>query len=302
MQQSQTEIRTDITNKIIESLKKGKIPWRKTWSGMAGPRTPHNFTTKRAYSGINIPILWLAGSEHGFNVDYWATFNQWKSAGASVKKGEKATQIVFFKPIKKTVKDEFGNDKIESFPLLRTFPVFNIHQVQGKIVEPFLDRPAGPAFEHSNRVEFDQMVGATGAEVRYGGAKAVYYPLPGDFIKMPNESDFENFPAFAETLAHELSHWSEHRLNWTGSYAEGELRAEMAAVFTMAASNIPDSNNLENHAAYLGAWLEALQNDHKFLFRAAAAASKSADFLLSFSNANQTNEQIAEIDAEAASV
>jgi antirestriction protein ArdC len=51
----------------------------------------------------------------------------------------------------------------------------------------------------------------------------------------------------------------------------------------MAALNIPDSHNLTNHTAYLGNWLEALENDPKFLFRAAAAASKSADFILSFS-------------------
>ena len=84
-------------------------------------------------------------------------------------------------------------------------------------------------------------------------------------------------------MFHELSHWSEHRLGWEGSYALGELRAELAAVFTMAALNIPDSGDLTNHAAYLGSWLEALENDPKFLFRAAAAASKSADYILSFS-------------------
>lgn len=87
-------------------------------------------------------------------------------------------------------------------------------------------------------------------------------------------------------------------MNWTGSYAEGELRAEMAAVFTMAALDIPDSNNLENHAAYVGSWLEALQNDHKFLFRAAAAASKSADYILSFSRP-QEEEKDADVEAEA---
>ena len=283
--QTQTEIRQSITDKIIASLKMGKVPWRKVWTGVEGPRTPTNFLTKRRYSGINIPILWLQGQEKGYDVDFWATFQQWKTAGASVKKGEKATQVILFRPIKKTVKDANGNDKVESFPLLRTFSVFNVAQVSGAVVEPFLDRhTAGPAFVHEQREEFDRVVAATGADIRYGGSKgAAYYRLPADFIQMPHEDRFESFPAFAETLAHELSHWSEHRLNWTGSYAEGELRAEMAAVFTMAALDIPDSNNLENHAAYLGSWLEALQNDHKFLFRAAAAASKSADYILAFS-------------------
>jgi len=296
--QSQTEIRQAITDKIIDSLKKGKVPWRKVWSGVEGPRTPTNFLTKRRYSGINIPILWLAGQEKGYDVDFWGTFQQWKTAGASVKKAEKATQVILFRPIKKTVTDANGNEKLESFPLLRTFSVFNISQVSGAVVEPFVDRPVGPAFVHEQRDEFDRVVAATGAVVRFAGSKAAYYRLPGDFIQMPHEDRFESFPAFAETLAHELSHWSEHRLNWTGSYAEGELRAEMAAVFTMAALDIPDSNNLENHAAYVGSWLEALQNDHKFLFRAAAAASKSADYILSFSRPKE-EENGSDVEADA---
>ena len=294
--QGQTEIRQSITNKIIDALKNGTIPWRKPWTGAEGPRTPTNFLTKRRYSGINIPILWLQGQEKGYDVDFWATFNQWKSAGASVKKGEKATQVVFFKPIKRTVTDANGDEKLESFPLLRTFSVFNVAQVSGAVVEPYLDRPARTGVVREQREEFDRVVAATGAEIRFAGSKAAYYRLPADFIQMPHEDRFESFPSFAETLAHELSHWSEHRLNWTGSYAEGELRAEMAAVFTMAALDIPDSNNLENHAAYVGSWLEALQNDHKFLFRAAAAASKSTDFILSFSRPQET------VDSEAETV
>lgn len=285
---TQTEIRSQITQKIIESLKQGKIPWRKPWSGVEGPRTPTNFVTKRRYSGINIPILWLAGQEKGYDVDYWASFQQWKSVGASVKKGEKATQIVFFKPVKRTVKDENDNEKLESFPLLRTFSVFNIAQVSGAVVEPFQDQPAGPILVHEQREEFDRVVAATGADIRFSGKEAFYCRLPDDYIQVPHEGWFRSFPAFAETLAHELSHWSEHRLGWTGSYAEGELRAEMAAVFMVAALNIPESESLENHGAYIRSWLEALQNDHKFLFRAAAAASKSADYILSFSRPQES--------------
>lgn len=280
--QSQHEIRQGITNKIIESLKAGRIPWRKPWTGIDGPRTPTNFVTKRRYSGINIPILWAASQERGYDVDFFATFNQWKSAGASVKRGEKAIHVVLFKPVKKVVREEDGTERTEQFPILRVFPVFNIQQVQGEAVEAYLHRPAVATFEHEQRDEFLRVVAATNADVRFSGSKAVYH-RDADYIGMPEEGRFESFPAFAETLAHELAHWSEHRLNWTGSYAEGELRAEMSAVFTTSSLNIADSNNLTNHAAYVGSWLEALQNDPKYIFRAAAAASKATDFLLSFS-------------------
>jgi antirestriction protein ArdC len=224
----------------------------------------------------------MAAQESGYEVDYWATFQQWKSVGAHVKKGEKSTQIVFYKPIKKTVEQADGTERLESFPLLRTFPVFSIHQVEGAIAERFLARPAKPIFQSADRADFDRMVEATGADVRHGGSRAVYYRLPADYIQVPHEGHFESFPAYAETLSHELSHWTEHRMGWSGSYALGELRAEMAAIFVTAALGIPESNDLTNHVAYLQSWLEALENDPQFLFRAAAAASKSADYLLSF--------------------
>jgi len=281
--QSQNEIRHGITDKIIESLKAGRIPWRKPWTGIDGPRTPTNFATSRRYSGINIPILWAASQERGYDVDFFATFNQWKSVGAFVKKGQKAIHVVLFKPVKKVVKQDDGTERTELFPILRVFPVFNIHQVQGEAVEAFLTRPVGAPLVHERREEFEGVVAATHADIRYGGGRAVYYRPPADYIQMPLEHTFESFPAFAETLAHELAHYTEHRLNWSGSYAEGELRAEMSAVFTTAALGIPDSNNLTNHAAYIGSWLEALQNDPKYVFRAAAAASKATDFILSFS-------------------
>jgi antirestriction protein ArdC len=278
---SQNEIRQNITNTIIESLKKGKVPWRKPWSGIDGPRTPTNFVTKRRYSGINIPILWAASQERGYDVDYYATFNQWKSIGASVKKGEKAVHVVLFKPVKKVVREEDGTERLEQFPILRVFPVFSIHSVQGGGVDALLNQPAGPVLEHEQREEFLRVVAATKADVRYGGSKAVYY-RDADAIGIPEEGRFESFPAFAETLAHELGHWTEKRLDWTGTYSEGELRAELAAVFTCS-TMMDISQNLSNHTAYIGSWLQALENDPKYIFRASAAASKAADFLLKFS-------------------
>lgn len=291
---TQNEIRQNITNTIIESLKKGKIPWRKPWTAINGPRTPANFVTKRRYSGINIPILWAASQERGYDVDYYATFNQWKSIGASVKKGEKAVHVVLFKPVKKTVTNEDGTERLEQFPIMRVFPVFSIHSVQGGGVDTLLNQPVGPVFEHEQREEFLRVVAATNADVRYGGSKAVYY-READSIGIPEEGRFESFPAFAETLAHELGHWSEKRLDWNGTYGEGELRAELAAVFVC--SSIMDvSQNLSNHSAYIATWLQSLENDPKCLFRASSAASKAADFILSFS---RTADIESESDSEA---
>jgi len=88
---------------------------------------------------------------------------------------------------------------------------------------------------------------------------------------------------FYATCLHELAHWSESRCDWTGSYAEGELRAEMSAAFMCSELEIPNSDDLSNVQAYLQNWLKALNDDSRFIFKASTAASKAADFVLSFS-------------------
>ena len=91
-----------------------------------------------------------------------------------------------------------------------------------------------------------------------------------------------------------VTHWSEWRTGWSGSYAEGELRAEIGACFLATALGIPNSDDLTNHTAYIQSWLQALENDPKFIFRASAAASKAADFILNFSRP-KTEEEAGEL-------
>jgi antirestriction protein ArdC len=106
--------------------------------------------------------------------------------------------------------------------------------------------------------------------------------LPADYIVMPDEGRFNTFGDFADTLLHELSHWTEHRLGWSGSYSVGELRSELASAFLSASLNVPNSGDLTNHAAYIQSWIQELENDPKHIFKASAAASKAADYLLGF--------------------
>jgi len=61
-----------------------------------------------------------------------------------------------------------------------------------------------------------------------------------------------------------------------------ELIAEIAASFISSELGIPQGESLENHAAYVKSWLEAMRGDPTYIFRAASQASKVADFLLSF--------------------
>jgi antirestriction protein ArdC len=300
---TQNEIRAELTQRIVDALKQGVIPWRKPWRCVADPvRLPTNFVTHRPYNGFNVLNLQLAAQLAGYPASLWGSYNQFRSVGAQVRKGEKATTIILFKPITKVEKGEDGEaDKTKTFPILKTWSVFNIAQVDGEIAEKYqvTAGPTGTKFENVERAEFDRAVAATGADIRFGGNKAAYHRPPGDFIIVPQEEQFHDFPAFAETVAHELCHWTEFRTGWTGTYAEGELRAEIGACFLATALGIPNSDDRTNHIAYIQNWLQALENDPKFIFRASAAASKAADFILNFSRP-KTEEEADELTETAA--
>ena len=301
---TQNEIRAELTQRIVEALKQGVIPWRKPWRSIPDPvRLPTNFVTKKPYQGFNILNLQLAAHVHGYPASLWGSYNQFRSVGGQVRKGEKATQIILWKPITKVEKGEDGEaDKKSSWAFLKTWSVFNISQVDGEIAEQYqvTTAPTGTRFENVDRSEFDKAVSATKADIRYGGNKAAYHRPPEDFIIVPQEERFTDFPAFAETVLHEVTHWSEWRTGWKGSYAEGELRAEIGACFLATALGIPNSDDLTNHTSYLQSWLQALENDPKFIFRASAAASKAADFILAHSRPKEETDDESEAIVQAA--
>jgi antirestriction protein ArdC len=107
---------------------------------------------------------------------------------------------------------------------------------------------------------------------------------------VPPKATFESLEEFYGTCLHELCHWSEHptRLNWSrkekeNTYALGELIAEIGSCYLCRELGVPASDDMTNHIAYLGNWLQAMKNDPRFIFVASGLASKSADFILSFS-------------------
>jgi antirestriction protein ArdC len=56
---------------------------------------PHNRATGRAYSGINVPILWSEAMMHGYKTHEWLTYKQCLTLGAQVRKDEKSILVVF---------------------------------------------------------------------------------------------------------------------------------------------------------------------------------------------------------------
>lgn len=299
---SQAEIQKQVTARILDGLKQGNIPWRKPWRADKNAGVPANVISKRPYSGINPILLDLAAMSRGHVSRFWGTYQQWQSLGAQVrqrpsdvKPGQWGTQIVFYKQVKRTSVED-GEEKTASFPLLKYYTVFNIDQVDGKSVDHLRAStdgeaaPLEPDFEPARNA-----IDATGAEFHFGGNRAFYarpvgeFPrhTDGDYIQMPHPGQFIAPQDYISTSFHELVHWSEVRLGWKGSYALGELIAEIGACYLCAQTGVPCSDDLSNHTSYLSSWLEELENDPKAILRAASQASKTTEFILSFSRSTE---------------
>jgi len=290
------DLYAEVTARIVAELEAGRLPWVQPWgeAGAPVPGLPRNAVTGRAYSGINVVILWAAVIARGWSSQDWLTYRQAQAAGGQVRKGERGTTVVFadrFTP-KGGEPQEAGDGASDPpgaqadrrfIPFLKRFTVFNIAQVDGLAAslapapEPLGPREAVAAGE--------QLMNASGVAIRIGGTHAFYSPRL-DVVQLPPQQAFFEQINFYRTALHELVHATGHpsRLGrdqsgpfGSNAYAREELVAELGSAFLCASLGIRPT---VRHADYLGGWLDLLRADARAIFRAAGAASRAADWLL----------------------
>ena len=289
--QDRASLYQEITDKIVAELEAGRLPWMQPWgtSAVQAPMSmPKNAATQRRYSGINVLILWGAVVQHGFPGQSWLTFRQALGMGGNVRKGERGTTVVFadrFIPDQERARAREQDDEPSAIPFLKRFTVFNAAQCDGLPDDAAIIPPPLP--EGLILPEVEALIRASGADLRLGGDRA-FYSAALDYIQVPRPEAYFDPVNWHRTALHELGHWSgaPNRLGRDLSgrygskcYAREELVAEMTAAFTCATLGITPT---VRHADYIGSWLEVLREDDRAIVRAASAASKAAEFLLTF--------------------
>jgi len=273
-----------VTRRIIEALEQGVVPWHRPWKNVAGVG-PTSLASGKEYRGINVWILAVEQVLKGYSSPYWLTFKQAKERGGSVRKGEKGTQIVLWKPVRKSAENEAGETENRSYLLLRYFTVFNVDQCDD------IEAPVLEAIPERDPIETCEAIVASYVgrpEVKHGGNRAFYSPAL-DYIQMPLTGQFDSAEGYYATLFHELAHSTGHESRLgrksliqpapfgSEDYSREELVAELAAAFVCGEAGIPV--NVEQSAAYLKSWLRVLKDDRKMLVQAAAQAQKAADLM-----------------------
>jgi antirestriction protein ArdC len=272
----------EVTDSIIKQLEQGATPWLKPWK--TDSTADKNFLSQKPYQGVNRLILGLSSMVNSFDCPVWASFKQWQSIGANVRKGERGTKIVFYSPV---TKENKATGESESYNLLKAYYVFNASQVDGVTIQA----PSTPEKPFNAIEAAEERIKLTGAVITHGGDSAFYAPSV-DKINVPHKSSFLTESNYYATVFHELTHWTGAEIrcnrNLKGRYgnplyAFEELVAEMGAAFLCQDYRIAGELR---HAGYIESWLKVLKEDSKAIFKAAALAQKAADYINALDESN----------------
>jgi antirestriction protein ArdC len=279
-----SDIYSQVNNHILAALEKGVIPWRRPWNG----RLPTNYDTEKQYRGVNILTLGLAEMVRGYSSPYWMTYRQSQKHGGHIKRGEKATYIVFSDRKIREVENEDGTKDQKIYHMIRSFPVFNWSQTEGvpkkeicTALDP--DRDLIAVCDHM----LSQM--PKPPIYRECGSSAYYAPKK-DLVNLPPFETFKTTEGYVATKFHEYGHSTGHkaRLNRSGvmgaasfggeEYSFEELVAELTSAYLCAINGI--DNTVENSTAYIQNWLKALKDDKSMLLRASGKATAAVEYIL----------------------
>ena len=272
-----------VTNRIIEQLENGVIPWEKPWTGVRSGA--FNRVSKKSYSLLNQMLLKYEGE--------YATFKQWTELGGKIRKGEKSEIIVFWKILPVEEVQEDGTKIIKHIPLLKYINVFHISQVEG--VEPLQKEELNDIepIEKAENILIDYWTREHITVEHVKGDKAFYSPMR-DMIQLPLFEQFKDANEYYSTAFHESVHstMKESRCNraeerkdklvafGSEDYSKEELVAELGSASLMNIIGIETRKSFRNSSAYIQSWLNVLRNDVRFIVSASSKAEKAVNYIL----------------------
>jgi putative DNA primase/helicase len=284
-----TDFVETVAGAIVGQLRQGTAPWTRPWA--PGQHfLPYNPTTGNTYRGINSLWLLATSQERGYGDSRWLTWRQAWEQGGQVRRGERGTTIQYWKwqglepaigADGRPLLDENGARRQELVhyqrPRVWLATIFNAAQIDGLPAEP--ERSVLPDWQRHAQAE--RLLAAGSPDIRHQpGDRAFYSPVP-DIIVLPERAQFATADGYYATALHEKGHWTGHasRLGrnlahpfGSAGYAREELRAEIASMVLGEQLGIGHDPN--RHAAYIGSWIRALEDDPREIFRAAGDAEK----------------------------
>ena len=268
-----------VTERIIEQLEQGIIPWEKPWTG--GRNGAYSRSTGRPYSLLN--QLMLPPGEY-------LTFKQCQQEGGRVRKGEKGKIIVFWKM--HVVEEENAKaEKVKkTVPLLKYYNVFRVDQCDGISVKYAPETLPSVEPDDEAEIIMQNYFDRSGVKVDIRLSDKAYYRPSTDGIVLPLREQFKNTSAYYSTAFHEMAHSTGHvsRLNrihetahyGSEEYSKEELVAEITAAALLNHAGLEIASSFRNTTAYIQSWLNALRGDKTLIVSASGKAEKAYQMIL----------------------
>lgn len=282
------DVYLEVTNNIIRMMENGFTDgdkWRRPWRQIAGQSPFPVNVNGRHYRGLNVWLLMGAAIERGYQSNVWATYKMWSEKGGQIRKGEKGTMVILWKPTEYKEKQTDGTEKTKKGMFCKAFTVFNIEQQDGF---SFPEEDESETVEHKPHETLIQYLNREGIPLENGGNRAFYRPS-ADSVHMPPVTSFPKEDDYNRVLAHECIHstGAKKRLDrefgnrfGSNAYAFEELVAELGSAMFCALNGIQMPDEIEpNHAKYVKHWLEVMKGDKKAIFTAASKAQKAVDLI-----------------------
>lgn len=264
-----------INTQILQALEQGVVPWR-------SPYKPQQSSKGHVYRGINRMMLNLICHLEGYQSPVWWTFNAARFRGGSVRKGEKATTIVYYGHQKSKQLDDEG--KPVWFPVFKTFKVFNQDQID--MPECFEDIFEDSPDENAERVvqEYLDREKITLTHI----PRCAWYSVTKDEINVPLRSALRDPSEYYSAMFHEMGHstGAKHRLDRktlqsmgeVHDYSQEELVAEMCSAYLCGHTGT--DLNIGQSASYINGWMQKLKEDPTCLHKACDQAEKAYQYVL----------------------
>jgi len=266
----------EVTNRIMEQLENGIIPWKKPWIS-AGNAVSH--ATGKPYSLLNQMLLGRPGE--------YVTFKQCQAEGGKVRKGEKSSMVVFWKWIEEKDPD---TEEVKQIPFLRYFNVFHIDQCEGLNAKHTHELPGTANADQTAEAIIAGYIHSSGVRLNHEAGDQAFYRPSTDSIALPQLAQFKETAEYYSTAFHEMIHSTGHktrldRLEKTAffgseAYSKEELIAEIGAATLVNHAGLETSRSFRNSTAYVQNWLQMLKNDKRFIVSAAGKAEKAVNLIL----------------------
>lgn len=298
-----------VTQKIMDSLEKNQVPWRRTWSFKG---LPGNAVSGKQYRGVNVMILmdvmnlygspWfvtplqaksLGGYVKTSEIDNFSIVTYWKIFQVESNKKKRLDEKVDTTEERNESKDDDLDEEemqLEKRFVLRYSKVYNVNQCEGLTLPKHCGESEKKYIESLSEPQkvFDEYVKKSGVKLDLGNPS---YSPSKDIIRLPEIHDFKTPEDYYSTAFHEAVHstghssrlhrFTEKKPNQFGSetYSKEELVAELGASFLCHQTKI-DAPVFENNVSYIQNWLKVLKDNPKMVVFASSKAQKAVDYVL----------------------